>query len=110
MTLKPGVRIFGVRPETLFAMTVADGLFDELFGRGNEKGEFVVTACVDGKHMAGSLHYQGLAFDFRTFNLNVGEYAMLRDRLTSALGPDFDVVHEDDHLHCEYQPKTGVNQ
>ena len=43
--------------------------------------ELMVTAGLDGKHMESSLHYKGLALDFRTNHLPPGE----KDRVVTEL-------------------------
>ncbi len=58
--IKPGVRITGLRPEILLAAVAAERVYE---AAGHD---FTITACVDGKHMAGSLHYAGTAIDVRT--------------------------------------------
>lgn len=100
MRLKPGVRIFGLRPETLFAMCVASKLLEV------EGHTFVVTCGSEGQHMRGSLHYAGLAFDFRRPDLTWVGGDLLRSELAKRLGDDFDVVQESNHFHVEFQPKT----
>ena len=57
--LKPGVRITGMRPEILLAAVAA---MEAYRAAGHD---LMVTACVDGKHMTGSLHYAGAAIDLR---------------------------------------------
>ncbi len=79
------------------AAVVADGVYNK-FG-----AELVITAGTDGKHMDGSLHYKGLALDFRTWNLNGREKDVIDD-LRKELGQDYDVVLEGDHIHCEFDP------
>ncbi len=61
--------------------------------------DLYVTSLREGNHMAGSLHYDGLAFDIRC-GVSISE-------IREALGPGWDVVHEKDHIHCEYDPKFG---
>jgi len=58
-----------------------------------------VTAIRDGNHMAGSLHYNGNAFDFRQ-----ASYITEPD-LKQICGKDFDVVIHPSHIHIEYDPK-----
>jgi hypothetical protein len=104
MQLKPGVRVVGVKPEIVLAMSVADSVFRSI------AVEMVVTACIDGQHKAGSLHYPGLAFDARSHDLEPALRQKVRDGIAAALGPDFDVLFEDpgtpnEHLHVEFQPK-----
>lgn len=81
--------------------------------------ELVVTSAVDGKHMRGSLHYSGAAIDLRFWRYverweetATGwraelkpQYWHLIEDLRERLGPDYDVVVEDDHLHVEYDPE-----
>jgi hypothetical protein len=59
--LKPSVRITGLRTELLLAIIAAERVYEEA---GHD---LTLTACVDGKHMAGSFHYSGLAVDIRVF-------------------------------------------
>lgn len=66
----------------------------------------VITAGLDGKHMPGSLHYVGLAFDLRTNGLTPSDCEAVRVEIKSALGDDYDVVLEGDHIHLEFQPKS----
>lgn len=64
----------------------------------------VITSGMDGKHMPGSLHFGGLAFDFRTRHVGAAELPQLVAQITEALGDEFDVVLESDHLHVEFDP------
>lgn len=66
--------------------------------------ELVITSAKDGKHGPKSLHYEGLALDLRSRNLNGREMFVVAD-LKLALGPDYDVVLEADHIHVEYDAK-----
>ena len=59
--LKSDVRITGMRPEILLAAVAAMRVY-ETAGH-----DFMITACVDGKHMTGSLHYAGAAIDASAF-------------------------------------------
>ena len=99
---KPGVSINGVQPELLIGLLVAAQVY------GARGIAFVVTSVLDGKHMDGSLHYAGKAFDCRLASWYDKEAtdddAALRDELKRGLGDDFDVVLEGDHIHVEYQP------
>lgn len=80
-----------------------------------------ITSANDGEHKDGSLHYINRAFDFRTRNVTVpasadpraGSASILREkvlqewasRIRAALGHNYDVVLEKDHLHVEWDPK-----
>jgi hypothetical protein len=66
--------------------------------------DLVITSANDGKHMDGSLHYQGKALDFRTWTLN-GREMMVHAQLKRELGDQYDTILEKDHIHIEFQPK-----
>ena len=95
MILKPSVIFNGVQAPVLRAMAAAE----EVFG---PYGDVVVTSIKDGTHSANSLHYDGLAFDLRTRHMDKGQVAAAAEALAIALGKDYDVVIEGDHLHVEY--------
>ena len=67
--------------------------------------ECVVTAALDGTHSTRSRHYDGLALDLRTNHMKADHKVELAMNLTTALGPEFDVILETDHLHVEWDPK-----
>lgn len=64
----------------------------------------VITSGMEGKHSSGSLHYAGLAFDFRTRHVKPDSRFELAARLQAELGEEFDVVLEADHIHIEWDP------
>lgn len=109
LMLKPGVRLKGVQPPIAIAINVVHSLWVREFG---DPIPCVVTSLTDGKHKDNSLHYIGLAVDFRTKNIARGN-ACLEDfaaEIRNALGGDFDVILEgvgtpNEHLHVEYDPK-----
>lgn len=103
MILKSGVKVAGVRPEAVIGMVLADGVSRREFG-----AEAVVTSVVDGKHMARSKHYLGLAFDLRTRDLTEEQRKRYAASLVKALGNEFDVVLESDHIHVEFDTKGVV--
>ena len=87
--------------ETLFFIQLTDRLSHKVTGK-----EIVVTSLLDGKHMTGSLHYQGKAFDIRTSVYTKAETA----RLIAALrqfDETLDIVDEGDHIHIEIDPKNS---
>jgi hypothetical protein len=91
--LKPGVRITGMRPEILLAAVAAMRVYE---ATGHD---FTITACVDGKYMANSLHYAGAAIDIRTRDVPPVEVQKLIAQIKECLGNDFDVLLEADHIH-----------
>jgi hypothetical protein len=100
--IKPGVRITGMRPEILLATVAAERVYEEA---GHD---FTVTACIDGEHMAGSLHYAGAAIDVGTRDLAPADVQKVIARIKECLGADFDVLLEVDHMHIEFQPKQAL--
>ena len=69
-----------------------------------------VTSLLDGRHRRGSLHYVGMAADFRSRDLPEAHKEEIVSELASDLGADYDVILEsrgrpNEHIHVEYQPK-----
>lgn len=104
IALKHSARVTGLRPETLFAIVAAEGVFDD---RG--LGLMTVTSCVDGKHSPGSKHYVGGAFDIRTMTLTKEQIQLIASDIKDRIGTEFDVVVEKDHIHVELDPKAPLN-
>ena len=94
--LKPGTIIFGLEPEMLLGLQIVASIF------ADRKWDLMITSGLDGKHMTGSRHYAGQALDFR---LPPGSEAFIVRQLSSALGSDFDVVLESDHIHVEFDKR-----
>lgn len=106
LRLKPGVRLYGIRPEAAVGIYVAASVFTE-FGY-----HCIVTSVADGTHSHASLHYAGAGFDLRRRHVDDDDAEAVQDidkHLRDALGDEFDVVLEDTHWHVEYQPKSGLN-
>jgi hypothetical protein len=100
LQIKSGVKLCGLRPEMLVGILVAE----RILASGNVY--CVITSVVDGKHGTGSLHYAGQAVDLRISEfVNPGDAGRAAVRIKAALGAEFDVVVESDHMHLEYQPK-----
>jgi aromatic ring hydroxylase len=74
----------------------------------------IVTATTNGHHMAGSLHYRGLAMDLRVKHLGAVSrqrslYSCLKRNIDSLYPGMYDVLLEDPggdhaHIHCEASP------
>ena len=107
--LKIGVTIT-VNAQNDRIMRVAEVAYGEVMG---PDFSVVVTSGNDGQHMEKSLHFKNLALDFRTGHnwdaplMSEDEARELCEELKARLGMGFDVVLEKDHVHCEYDPKTG---
>jgi len=96
-----GVRINDVQPETIFGMMIASSVFQM------HNQDFTITSVTDGAEdrLPGSLHSAGLAFDIRTWSLSGFQLEKIVYDLQQALGEEWDVVNEEDHIHVEYDPK-----
>ena len=102
LTLKPDVRITGLRPEVVLAVLIAERAYAEI------GCELMLTSGIEGAHSTASLHYAGCAVDLRTLNVAADKLKPLIEKIRVALGPDFDVVLESNHLHLEFQPKEPL--
>lgn len=70
--------------------------------------ELVVTAGLDGEHSAGSVHYYGLALDFRTRYFDETTKKRVAEELKKVFEKTklfYDVVSHSTHIHVEYDPK-----
>lgn len=99
MTLKPGVSLKGLQPQAVLMAMIVDHCY------GSMGYDCTITSGSDSTHRPDSLHYKGLALDFRTRDVRQADLQRLKTRLAGALGAEFDVVLEKDHAHIEHQPK-----
>lgn len=99
VTLKTGVNPIGLRPEILLAIIVADNIYKA------EGFDLVITSLNDSAHADTSRHYQGMAVDLRTRDFS-GEIArMITVKLRAALGRQYLVLNEPNHIHISYKPR-----
>ncbi len=96
MLIKAGVDISQLERNTRRGLGITSKVFSK------NQTELVVTSTDDGNHGAGSLHYADQAFDVRKPGKLVGTVTR---ELKIALGKDFDVILEGDHIHIEFDPK-----
>jgi len=101
MRWKDGVNFRGLQPQMLLVIPRMEELW-----RGQS---LTITSANDGTHMPGSLHYQGLALDFRTKDVTLDKQRLFEE-VKAALGRQFDVIFEDqggpnEHMHVEFDPK-----
>ena len=100
---KKGVDVSGITKECI------QGMFEVARYWG---ADITITSVCDGNHKEGSKHYEGNAFDLRTWDPDkpIGTQLpsevkiRLMTKLTEVLGVDYDVVVEPTHLHIEYDP------
>lgn len=103
LAIKPGVDVKGISTETMLGVMILTSVF---WRHGIPT---VITSCRDGKHKDGSLHYIGDAVDIRLpsrFNATVGIDLKLLAEGREALGEQYDLILEADHLHLEFDPKV----
>ena len=102
---KEGVALDDLQPEALSAAEIAKPILEAA------GVDFVVTSTgladrAGAKSVKDSKHNTGQAFDIRTRDMpDAKEKQEVVDQLIEALGDDYDVVLESDHIHVEFDPK-----
>jgi hypothetical protein len=109
LCMKDGVRINGAHfdPVMVRIINVARETAPMM-----EKGTVWITSANDGLHMDTSLHYTDRAFDIRVKNIiGVADFPeagrVWAQKMQHALGEDYDVLFERDHIHVEYDPQPN---
>ena len=101
--LKHGLEMDRVDHRIYHAIAVVSSILDPY-------GEPVVTSLRDGIHMNASLHYKGLAVDFRAHHMNAESQRIALGEIKAKLGKDYDVILHGEgqgiHFHIEYDPKV----
>lgn len=64
--------------------------------------DLVITSTANGKHVAGSKHYTGSAFDVRTRDLTWKQKKDYHKFLKENLTKYYEVYLESDHIHIQY--------
>lgn len=102
MQVKEGVVLIGVQWQMFWASIIVEKVYDHY------EVPCVITSGVDGVHHGNgtddTLHYKGLALDYRTREFRAVDLPKVRAEIAAALGPNYDVVLEKDHLHVEFDP------
>jgi hypothetical protein len=98
--IKAGVDLRGIHPQLAIAYCIANDIYRTIAGV-----PCVITSASDGKHGPNSFHYKGMALDLRTSSLRSEHVHPVYIALKSALGAQFDVVLESDHIHLEFDTK-----
>ena len=96
MLIKAGVDISRLRPEIRKKLGKIESIIDVILCE-----EMVITSTFEGRHSASSLHYANLAIDIRSINRR----SKVWGEIQRALGEDYDVILENNHIHIEYDPK-----
>jgi len=90
------VNLNNVHYKIYWAISIVAQLYE------NANSELVLTSVRDSKHrVKNSLHYIGKAFDCRIWNYHQNLNNLVQS-IKEALGDDFDVILEKDHIHIEY--------
>ena len=100
--IKLGVDLRGLKPQMAVAYAIAQAIYQK-----HGAQPCVITSASDGVHGPNSLHYQGLALDLRTRSVIPAMLMLIVRDLKFALGEQFDVVEEDDHIHMEFDVKDS---
>ena len=102
-----GAEVFGVKPETELAINVLHSVFQFL---GFD--EMVVVEITGWKHMVGSAHYVGYAFDVRSKTFTDAEKKKILEYGAKALGDRYTIILEKkgeprEHFHIQLK-KTAL--
>lgn len=106
--VKEGVKLHGLEIEMRRVLIVAD----EAFAAHSHWKEATVTSTTEGVHSAQSLHPYGYAVDFRiqeyngrggVDSLSPKQLENIVQHMRAELGPDYQVILEETHIHVEYQ-------
>lgn len=98
----PDGSIRRIQPDALLIIMIVQSVYTSM-----GIPDLMITSLLDGTHMDNSLHYKGMAVDFRTKTTGMGQriYDLVRKALPLNL---YDVLLEDkdlpnEHLHVEAQ-------
>ncbi len=106
MKIKRGVKLNGMTTQILLAIVIAKSIIEKY-----QKLPMVITSVIDGIHRRASKHKIGNGVDIRTRDMGPNKAVIRKQALAAtkelkaALGAEFDVVLEKDHIHIEWDPK-----
>jgi len=96
MKIKEGAKI-----HPSIAIAIATQIVQPILRKHGQ--ELVITENWGGTHMVGSKHDDWLAIDLRIWDLHHKDSCV--QKMQTALGSEYDVVLESDHIHLEFDPK-----
>jgi hypothetical protein len=101
-----GAEISGLKPETALAINVLHSVFQFL---GFD--EMIVSEITGWKHMVGSAHYPGYAFDVSDKKFTKAEKKKILEYGAKALGDRYLIIIENEdtensHFHIQLQKKA----
>jgi len=94
-------RIRGIQPEMIFALMVANEVYKKY---GYELTVTSIAELSPGRKK-GSRHLSGYAVDLRTRDMSHAHQNKIWLDISEALGPDYDVILESNHIHIEFDPE-----
>ena len=96
-------RVRGIQPETILAMQIVGSIYTKV----TKGDDMVVTSAgeIGDFRKKGSKHLSGMAFDIRTRGLSDETIHLIARLARAALGDDYDVVVESNHIHVEFDPE-----
>lgn len=100
LRFKKGVSLAGLQPEALIGIDRCLEIFHD-----HHSLPMTLTSCRDGGHSFYSHHYKGLAWDIRVWDIQE-KIPQVCNELREALGEEYQVLDEHNHIHVEYDPKT----
>ena len=103
MRLKAGVSPAGLTPQLLLGLLIAEGVYRRA------GWDLRVTSLADGEHAGRPVrgddqdpHYVGKAADLGIKEIPEAQWPGLVDSLKLALGAEFVVLLEKNHIHCQW--------
>jgi len=96
--IKRGVSLLGLQPQMAIAYAIACRIY------ANHDLVCRLTSGTEGKHGRHSHHYKGCAIDTGIRKLQRAFCRILDAELEVALGSEFQVILESNHIHIEYDP------
>jgi len=98
LSIKSGVLFSVLTPQMVLANLIVTTVFDK-FGWPT-----IITSGTDGVHALNSLHYTGNALDYRTVALGIpaAQITLIATALQTALGPQYLVIKETNHIHVQF--------
>jgi len=99
MGIKKGAKINGLKSEMILAFIIAQTIYYDY------NIPCILTEGTGGDHGIASLHYVGFAIDLRTRDMSKSTAEIIVEQIKKALGDQYDVILEKDHIHIEFQPK-----
>lgn len=102
MRFKPKVDARFLRQEIVKYLFNIEAIFR--YHKKNSRYQLTLTAAHDGIHRIDSKHYEEKAIDLRIWGFKSSQLIEIKQDLDSLLGPDYQVLIEETHIHLEFDP------